>query len=363
MKRFFHVILIILNAIAAISLILAYLSCFVSPEKVWWLNFLGLGYTYILVGNLIFMVIWIFSKKKRLMFISLLPILFSWNMISRSFQLFERKLSGDEKKGIKVVTYNVALFNVKSSHGLSVFSYLRDTKADIICMQEFVSSKRWKDVHPDSIAKWLDKPYYHIEQPGKWSSQGISTYSAYPIIKRQLVYADSTLHACMYTDIVIDTDTVRIFNMHLKTTGLRSMYDMLRKNRQGRQLVDFAKDEYAKTDFDEVTSDIAKNIAHRTKQVDHIVRHINESPYPVIICGDFNDSPISYAYQTIRDNRKDAFIEAGKGRGSSYNIRRTLAQRVDFILHSSAFKAYNYECPHIDCSDHYPVMCRLVKRK
>ncbi len=360
MKKFIYVIMIVLNIIMVIALILVYLSCFIKPEKIWWLGFWGLVYSYIFIGNFFFVILWLFSAKKKFALISLVSILFTWTLTSRTFQFFGKRLLKN-KNSIKIITYNVGLFNVKSNQTLNIFDYLKNEAADIICMQEFVSSK-WRELYPDSIGKWLEKPYYHFERPGKWS-QGIATYSAYPIIRNQLVYADSTLNACMYSDIVVDADTVRVFNLHLKTTGLRSIYDKYRKHKQGKQFLDFAKEEYTQTDIDTLTSNIALNIIQRSKQVEQIARYIDSSPYPVIICGDFNDPPVSYAYQKIRGNRKDAFIESGKGRGTSFNIRRILAQRVDFIIHSPIYQSYNCETPRVDYSDHFPVTCRLVKQK
>jgi endonuclease/exonuclease/phosphatase family metal-dependent hydrolase len=354
LKKLIHTVPVALNVIASASLLTVYAGCFVSPEKIWWFTFFGLFYNHILVINLIFIVLWLFTKKKKRVFISLLPVLVGFNMIGRSFQLFAGKSPETENK-IKIATYNVAFFHGRNNHEVNLFDFFKNSEVDIICMQEFAAQQ-------DSIAKWLDKPYFHIEQPGKWA-QGIATYSKYPVIGNRLVYHDSTLNAAMYSDIVIRADTVRVFNIHLRTSGLRAAYDGFRRRKEGKQLFDALKEEYRHTSIEETGSEIALNVAARSKQADQIAQYIAASPYPVIICGDFNDTPASYPYQKIRGGNKDAFVESGKGRGVTYNIRTLLAQRIDFILHSPAYRAFNFEVPHVLYSDHYPVMCDLIKRK
>ena len=106
-----------------------------------------------------------------------------------------------------------------------------------------------------------------------------------------------------------------------------------------------------------------KNSAlERQKQVEILTAHVAQSPYPVIICGDFNDPPASYSYRRVRGNLKDAFVEAGSGRSATYKIGKIASLRIDNIMYSDFFRAYNYSSPRVYISDHFPVICRLVKR-
>ena len=124
------------------------------------------------------------------------------------------------------------------------------------------------------------------------------------------------------------------------------------------------KKEYGRSDLRTLISiirQIREASFERAEQVKILVSHIEKSPYPVIICGDFNDPPTSYSYRKVRGNRKDAFVEAGSGRSTTYDIGRIASLRIDNILFSDVFRAYNYKSPRVYLSDHFPVMCRLVK--
>ena len=353
--------MITLNTIAAISLLLACLCCFINPKFIWWIGFFGLAFMYCLVINLLFVAFWLFSRKKIYAIISIVTILVGWTFLGRHIQIFEKEIP-DEKldQSIKIISFNIQGFEQKnnkqpSGEMLNMFDFFRKEDPDIICMQEFVINPL-KNIYEKCINKQLEKmPYNHIVLTGK--TYGIATYSKYPIIRKELVFADNTTNACMSSDIVIGNDTVRVYNIHLKSVGF---------NKDERHLLNnVVKKDFDKSDIRTVKS-IIRNLKNssleREKQVEVLTAHIAKSPYPVIICGDFNDPPTSYSYSKVRGNLKDAFIEAGSGRSATYIIGRLASLRIDYIVYSDFFKAYSYESPRVHISDHFPVMCRLVKK-
>ena len=362
MRKFFRFIMMILNIIVAVSLILACLCSFVSPKMIWWIGFFGLAYMYLLVINVCFLFFWLFSHKKKMLLISLIPILIGWTFIGKNVQLFGKSLSVEEMdKSIKVLSLNVQGFkqvNWQQSDGsmLNIFDFFRDNDPDILCIQEFVNRHWTKDMNEKSIRFRLNKtPYCHMKLVNQ--HYGVATFSKYPILRGELVYADSTVNVCLSSDLLIETDTVRVYNIHLKSIGFQM---------EERNLLDnVVKKEYDKSDLRTAKSiirQISTASSERAKQVRILISHIEQSPYPVIICGDFNDPPTSYSYRKVRGDRKDAFVEAGSGRSTTYDIGRVASLRIDNILYSDVFKAYNYESPRVVISDHFPVMCRLVKR-
>jgi len=160
----------------------------------------------------------------------------------------------------------------------------------------------------------------------------------------------------MCSDLVIRNDTVRVYNIHLKSVGFH--------NDEKHLLNNVVKKEYGRSDIRAVKSIIRQLVSasfDREQQVKILTSHIDQSPYPVVICGDFNDPPTSYSYQQVRGNRKDAFVESGSGRSATYDIGRIASLRIDFILYSDIFRAYSYESPRVQLSDHFPVMCHIVK--
>ena len=96
----------------------------------------------------------------------------------------------------------------------------------------------------------------------------------------------------------------------------------------------------------------------RVQQSDSVKNHINQSPYPVIVCGDFNETPGGYAYNVMSKNLKDAFRRSGKGLAFSYQ-RGLLRMRIDHVLHDNSLKSYGFETKTLKYSDHFPVSCYL----
>ena len=84
-----------------------------------------------------------------------------------------------------------------------------------------------------------------------------------------------------------------------------------------------------------------KSYKERASQIKIIEQNMKESPYPIIICGDFNDTPLSYTYKKIKSNLIDSFTISGSGIGDSYVKIPML--RIDYIFHDNKFKSYNYQ--------------------
>ena len=356
--------MIISNIVVAGSLMLACLCCFVSPKSVWWVGFFGIAYMYLLAANLCFLPFWLLStKKKKLIMISLVSILVGWPFIGRNIQFFPKEIAAEDvEKSVKVLSYNVQGFmqmHQKSADGKknNRFGFFHNNSdADIICMQEFVISQWEKDLSEKNIRKeFSNTPFCQIELPTEAS--GLATFSKYPIIRKELIFSDNTTNACMYCDLLIGADTVRVYNIHLKSIGF---------GHEERELLNNAvKKDYSGSDIRTVKAIIRQmknSSSSRAKQVEILTSHMAQSPYPMIICGDFNDPPTSYSYQKVRGSLKDAFIEAGSGRSTTYDIGKISSQRIDYILYSDIFKAYDYASPRVQLSDHFPIMCRLVRQ-
>ena len=371
MKKIFHLVMIISNIIVAISLLMSYLCVVIHPITIWWIGLFGLAYMHLLVVNLFFVVFWIFSNKKKIFVISMATILIGWPLLGRNIQLFGKKLPENEKQNwnLKVLSFNVQGFIQMEriqSNGmyLNLFDFLREKDADIICMQEFAVYSWNNKLSKENIHKQFDKtPYYHIEltadgATGNHYQFGIATFSKYPIIRNKLIYTNGSANACMYSDLLIGSDTVRVFNIHLQSVGFQHEERSLLHN--------VIKREYGKSDVRAIKGIIRQlslSSFKRAQQVEVLCSHMEQSPYPIIICGDFNDPPTSFSYQKVRGNRKDAFIEAGSGLSTTYHIGHKAFFRIDCVMYSDDFKSYNYESPRVHLSDHFPVMCRLVKRK
>jgi endonuclease/exonuclease/phosphatase (EEP) superfamily protein YafD len=176
----------------------------------------------------------------------------------------------------------------------------------------------------------------------------MATFSKFPIVRKGETDFNRSLNGSIYSDIVKDADTFRIFNCHLQSIRLRKEYnkllDSLVFNYSDRQL----------NEIKDISLRIREAFIQRAEQVNILSQQIRLSPFPVIVCGDFNDTPVSYTYKRLSRGLKDAFIESGSGVGNTYRGNVSFI-RIDYVLYSRPFRSRKYSAEKINWSDHYPV--------
>jgi endonuclease/exonuclease/phosphatase family metal-dependent hydrolase len=356
-----------LNALAVLPLLGSYLAAYIPPESFWPVAFLGLAFPALVFINLLFVFFWLFLMRKYFL-ISLVTILIGWTHIWAHIR-FNPQINADDLSGkIKIMSYNVRLFdlyNWKDSKSKAtrdkIFDLIKTESPDIFCLQEFYGGdKRHFDVL-DTLLSFQNAKYYHISYIKSKQSElpiGIAIFSRFPIIRNQKVtYTSSKDNFCIYSDLLIGHDTVRVINTHLESIRLgREDYlfvSDLASNRTENHDIGLG----SKKIFGKMRS--AYRI--RAEQVKVVRETIDHSPYPVILCGDFNDTPSSYVYHKIEQKLDDAFVEAGYGMGKSYaGILPSF--RIDYIFHDSAFTAFNFRTLNAEFSDHYPITAFLVRK-
>ena len=356
MKNFITKILLIANILAAFSLIATYLSVYISPASYWIFAFIGMGYPFILIVNVLFILLWLVFRKWYIL-ISIVTIAIGWNIFREYFQFHPRgKETVINEKQIRLLTYNVRLFNYyqwdkDTATWSKIIDYIRQENPDIVCFQEFITLPSSKHNLENLKKKMAPLSYSHVyytdRVPGKLNF-GMATFSKYPMVRKQMIAFENSLNGSICTDIVTGTDTIRVYNCHLQSIRLRKDYndlmDSLIFNYSDKQL----------DELKELSVRMRQAFIQRANQVDILSKHIQSSPYPVIVCGDFNDTPVSYAYHKLSHNLKDAFTESGSGTGNTH--RGTLPfVRIDYVLYSPPFKSYHYHSEKINHSDHFPL--------
>jgi endonuclease/exonuclease/phosphatase family metal-dependent hydrolase len=357
----FDKIIFRVNIALAFLLCLCYLSVYVSPEKFWLMALLGLSYPYLLTINLVFLLFW-GVRLRREFILSLAVVLLGSTFILRLVQVKipfgPKKENPEAKNTLKVLTYNVRLFNLynwvkdpKTRKG--IVDFIETEHSDIVCLQEFYARGKGSLSEQALSKHFTTTRYKHIRyifHKSGFTNFGIATYSAYPIVGRGEIVFPKSNNLCIFSDIKVGKDTIRVYNNHLQSIGfLKRDYDVVDTLRLDYEHVDGAKD---------ITFRLKWAFKRRALQAETLAAHIRKSPYPVLVCGDFNDSPVSYAYQTIRGNLGDAFIEAGHGFGNTY-LGKFPSFRIDYILFDKKFAASEYRSPRIEFSDHYPVVCNI----
>lgn len=356
--KILHRTFLVVNIIFAASLLIAYLSVSINPEDFVLPAFFGLAYPYLLLINIIIAVIWAVNLRYEA-FISVVVIAIGFTHFSNYIKLSKPSL--DKENTFKVMSYNIRLFNYFEGNkgGDSekrILALARSQQPDILCFQELFMNGDVNDKDLE-IKKALGGIYYsHIKLfgRGKNKSYGIATYSKFPIVGKGEIIHPGSASLSIYTDIQIGNDTFRIFNNHLQSFRLKSMETSFME-----ELVE-SYDKQTVNEIRSVSKSLSQGFKRRAIQAQVVKNYINLSPYPVIVIGDFNDTPVSYAYRKIRKGLNDAFVSSGYGAGFTYRGNYP-PNRIDYILYGKTLVNTNFSILRVKYSDHYPIIAWFRK--
>ncbi len=365
-KSFAKFLLLSLTFAAAIALLFSYLAKLIPPTASHLIAFCGLLFPYFLFANLGFAVIWLFIDYRW----SLLPtviILLNINNIDRHFQMRAQEKPETCANCLKVMSYNVRMFNMFEEHRneskIKVMSFLKRERPDILCIQEYLYDESGR-THYNTTQHILEalglpdnnKTYRTYLLPNSISGyrSGLAIFSRYRIIDCGVVeMPDSSANKTMYVDIRYNSDTLRIYNLHLSSMRLDND-DYATGKAILHNNADTASDMNYKVR--KLNTKITSAFESRQYQARSVRRSIDSCQYPVIVCGDFNDSPSSYSYNKIARRLKDSFRSSGKGTGTTYAGEVFPTYRIDYILHDRRYNDFGYTvCREIDASDHFPI--------
>jgi endonuclease/exonuclease/phosphatase family metal-dependent hydrolase len=359
LRKILYKILLVVNACFALTLLLSYLAVVISPMDFALPAFFGLAYPYLLLINIIIVIIWAMLLRFEA-FISIVVIAIGFNHFSNYIKL--SRPSGDKTNTIKVISYNVRLFNYfENTHGITsdkkIIQFLKNQKPDIICLQEYFLQGNPK-VEETFFETALGGEYFtHLKiiGSGKNKSYGIVTFSKFPIINKGEIMHPGSSSLSIYTDILIQNDTFRIYNNHLQS------FRLMRMERSFMNELTASDDKETMTEVKSLSVSLKKGFVKRANQATVVKDHINRSPYPVIVVGDFNDTPVSYAYTKIRKGLNDSFVNSGYGAGFTYRGNYP-ANRIDYILYDDALINSYFEIIRVKYSDHYPIISYFRKK-
>jgi endonuclease/exonuclease/phosphatase family metal-dependent hydrolase len=355
-----------LNLLLIAGLLTGYLAPYVNPQTTTIPAFFGLFAPVLIILNGLFLFWWLIRRKWFFVF-PLISLLAGWNTFSEWIGVRHHHPDSGHttEETVSVLSYNVRMFDVQYWRPGeppvtrdSILAFLTGTDAGIACFQEFFHGEQDYFSTIEPISEALDAPYVHTDftvSKGESKHFGLATFSRYPVINRRTVrFSDTPANSGIYSDIVVGDDTVRVFNIHLESIHLsRSDYqyvsDLL--GQSGNQTRSNSKIIFSK---------IKKAIIKHSVQAEIVAGQIRLSPYPVILCGDFNDTPTSFAYRTIiKNDLQDAFSGSGFGFGSTFSGNIPFL-RIDYILYSDRLRSDDYRKHKIYFSDHFPVSCRIL---
>lgn len=367
-KSWLDSLALILNVIALIPLFGSYLAPYINPSSSWHIAFLGLTYPIWLIIHVAFVIYWI-TRFNKYVLISLIALLIGINQIKHNFQLFQFQKITEDSTAFKVMSYNVRNFDlynythdwkIQHTKRIKIMEFVNQEQPDILCIQEFVNLPKNEFPTLDTLNILLKNPSHHIYYTSKHSRNhfGIATFSKYPIINRDKIdflNSDGN-NICIFTDILINSDTIRVYNIHLQSVHFeRPDYQFAQEITEGMIQKDTVS---SKTKAIRMIRSLKKAFIKRAVQSQLISNHIQSCPYKVIVCGDFNDTPSSYSYHQISKQLLDGFNESGMGVGETYNGVFPLL-RIDYILYSKEMQAFQYKKHKINFSDHHPISCKI----
>ncbi len=337
------------NILLVLITLLAYFTPYLNPENIWQFTFLGLGYPYLLIANILFMLLWIFQKKWCFL-ISLGCIMVGWKHICQHVNI---NFTSNEvvQNEFDIMTYNVKfvdyVFGKKGDQKVKkkYLDFFKTPKLpDILCLQE-VNHNGFK-FFKEELKYPYSKSIFHNFNV---------IFSQHPIVESGVIHFDDTFNSCGWADINFNGKIYRIYSAHLQSTTVSIEANNLAKRAKQKDL----KDKENFTDIKSMAKKIKSSVQKRTKQTNSIAEHMKTSPHPIILCGDFNDTPLSYAYHMLSKNLKDTFREKGHGLATSF-AGVIPALRIDYIFTDPSIEVLNHKTHKVEFSDHYPISSRLA---
>ncbi|TAH13151.1 MAG: hypothetical protein EAZ12_01895 [Sphingobacteriia bacterium] len=362
LRRTTKSIIISINIVLAMIFLVAALSPYINPTRFWLHGFFSLITPYLILVLILFILFWLISRPKWAL-LSLIALCIGWKQIPVVFAW-----SGDSgfskrkaENTFRMVDWNIQSFNglsknseAKKRNRIEVAASILQRYPDIICLQEFNTAHSENNI---DLFKQTH-PYYYFSKDYAGNSgdyqSGCIIFSKYPVIdtgKIKFPLAESLI----YVDIVKGPDTLRIFTTHLQSFKFKKGdYDDMEKIKETNNGAFSASKNLMRK--------MKRAYQKRGVQADLVQKAIEESPYPSVITGDFNDVPNSYTYFNIRGEMQDAFLKKDFGIGRTFiSLAPTL--RIDYILAGNQFEIKQFDMVDEALSDHIMLLADIRLKK
>ena len=346
----------ILTAVTTLLYIGSAFSPYIPPRLLSPVALLGLFFPLVFIGQLLVWSYWLVRRRWRIFIGLSLIFAFSWEPISSYMPLhrgLSRQLEEYQGPRLKVLSYNVCGFGFEhhgSQRPNKVLLYLKSSEADLICLQEasLAQDKDW-GVTMGQVKAYLGKKYPYISLiPAQDGGSGLMLLSRYPIKDAERIPMPSRTNGAAHFKINIGGQETHVINVHLESFRLSQAL--------GQEYMNLVAKGKAFELQDALRSKLTPIFRHHERQAKIVKRYADSlQTERLIICGDFNDTPVSYAHEKLERDMTDAFIKAGNGLGYSF-VSRTFLVRIDHILLGKAFTPYYTKVDAgVKGSDHYPI--------
>lgn len=352
-------VLIGVNILIVLPLLLSVCANYVSPaQHTTAFAFLGLLFPLWMALNVLCALFWLIAHRWPFL-ISLTALLLCGSSVRNTFPIHFTSNDVDSvRHKLSVLSYNVAQFNhEKYPVALDV---VLEHDPDIVCLQEYADCEQSNKYITTAEVNKIMSRYPHRHTTIVWTNRygsrfGTITFSKYPIVGSANITFESKGNSAHRVDVLVDGDTVRVINCHLESFSLKQgdlgVIDEALNNPTSSESV--------RTAGETIRSTMPKRMRSRAKQADIIAREVKSSPYRTIVCGDFNDTPVSYTYHTVRGTMRDAHVDADWGFGNTF-FHKGIGVCIDHLLYTPDMRATGYKVIDSPASDHLPICATLA---
>ena len=326
----------LINSVVALLLLLSYGLSYVPPKMFSFLSVLSLSVPLLIILNITFGVYWLLKLKKQLL-LSVLVLGLGYHYIL-SFYKFSTETFVSESS-FSLMSYNVRLFNLYDwiddpQIPQKIQNFVLEKAPSILCFQEYDSG---------ADLNFEDYPFsYFTANSSRYTSE-LAIFSKHKIVSSGTIDFPDSSNNAIFADVIIKSDTLRVYNLHLQSSGINPNVEAL-DSKQSNRLI----------------SRLGVTFKAQQHQAELVASHMSKSPYKVLLCGDFNNTIYSYVYRILKSEKLDAFDIAGSGFGRTFKFKY-FPFRIDFILADTRIKVSKFSSfTDLSYSDHFPIMTEFT---
>ena len=342
-------ILHLLAVLMSFALLLAAYGGRVDPS-IWTLPSLAtLALPVVAMSALVLLALLLLTRQWRSAVVICGALLLSWptlRLIS-PFNISNPKADPD-KTQLKVLTMNVTEFNWQNGDKPSEnMRYILDQDADIVVIQEGLVYFSYEQLN--TVKPMLDELYKKYPYRKKhFFDVGILSKYPFEEVKTPILEQDSLNYFIKAWDVDAPGGDLRVVNMHLSS---------LRFTENDSRIVDsINKPSGRKKRAQSVLKKLGTGFRSHVRQSSAVRQLLDDSLGDVLVMGDMNDTPGSFAYRTIcGEDMRDAWANTGFGPTYTFHAHH-LYVKIDHILYRGALKPLSCRRDKAGESDHYPLV-------
>ena len=295
---FINKIIYSINVIVAVLLVLSFTLPYLPPKTFSFLSVINLGVSFLIFINGLFFLYWLIKLKKQFM-LSLVVLIIGYFCFGSLYK-FSASKKVESQQNIKVMNYNVRLFNlyewIPEKHiETKIIDFVKTESPDVLSIQEY---------HPHKNIDLSFFKYKFEKLSGKKTKYGQAIFSKFPIVNSGSIEFPDTANNAIYADVVKGKDTIRFYNIHLESMRIDTKVESLKTE-----------------DSERLFKRIGTTFKMQQFQTELFLMHKKQCKYRMVICGDFNNTAFSYVYRKIKGDLNDTFKEAGNGFGRTYDFK------------------------------------------